>query len=206
MKRIIITMVFIASMNEALSGEMTSQDCKKFLPYHSYNVAASGICGAMLPSDVVNQHAYFRGVCTQKLGEKKSTELMKQGVRDFNKALSVSGQKDFCQAESSAINDAAQPKENAQALSPSNGSSPSHCEDLVATHGLLSRAQFQCGFNKYSESMMVSVKECYAELGEEQAMKIMKFGMQEFDRNENKAGHNKICRELLKSYPTIIAK
>jgi hypothetical protein len=85
--------------------EMSSEDCKQFLPYHSFNIAVSGICGELLPPDVASQHIYFRGLCTQKLGEKKSMELMKQGARKFGKTLSKVGQQEMCRVEANIIAD-----------------------------------------------------------------------------------------------------
>jgi len=95
----------ILPLNNALSDEMSSADCKQFLPYHSFNIAVSGICGELLPPDVASQHIYFRGLCTQKLGEKKSMELMKQGTRKFGKTLSTVGQQEMCRVEANIITD-----------------------------------------------------------------------------------------------------
>jgi hypothetical protein len=102
MKKILVFLA-ILPLNNAFSDEMSSEDCKQFLPYHSYNIAVSGICGELLPPDVASQHIYFRGLCTQKLGEKRSMELMKQGTRKFGKTLSKVGQQEMCRAEAKII-------------------------------------------------------------------------------------------------------
>jgi hypothetical protein len=101
MKKILILMFVTLPLNSALSAdEMTKKDCEEFLPYHSYNVAVSGVCGELLPPDVVNQHAYLRGICTQKLGEKKSMVLMQLGIKRFKENLASAGSEAaFCQAE-----------------------------------------------------------------------------------------------------------
>lgn len=105
MKKILTLILAILPLNNALSDEMSSEDCKQFLPYYSYNIAVSGICGELLPSDANSQHIYFRGLCTQKLGEKKSMELMKQGAERFGKILSTVGQQEMCRAEANMITD-----------------------------------------------------------------------------------------------------
>ncbi len=92
-----------------------------------------------------------------------------------------------------------------QALAPENGKSPSYCESLLATHGLLTRAQFQCGFNRYSNQLINAARTCYKELGEERAMEIIKFGMLEFDRNEGELGRKKLCSSLLQDFPQYVA-
>ena len=91
-------------------------------------------------------------------------------------------------------------------MTPENGREPSHCEDLMATHGLLTRAQVVCDFSKYSNDMLAEAKKCYADLGEEKAMEILKFGMKEFDRNMDELGKTKFCGALARDYPKIIAK
>lgn len=94
-----------------------------------------------------------------------------------------------------------------QALTPANGEEPTYCEQTVAMHGLLSRAQFQCGYNHYNEQLTRDSAKCFRqELGTERGMEVMKFGMREFDRNAVQKGQNALCSELLKSFPEYIRK
>lgn len=86
---------------------------------------------------------------------------------------------------------------------PING--PTYCEQIVSLHGLLSRAQFQCGYEKYNSELIDDSAKCFKhELGDDYGKKVLKFGMLEFDRNEKEIGHKKICAELLKAYPQYI--
>lgn len=86
---------------------------------------------------------------------------------------------------------------------PKNG--PSFCEQVVSLHGLLTRAQYQCGYADYNPELIEDSAKCFKhELGEEYGTKVLKFGMREFDRNEKEIGHKKLCADLLKSYPQYI--
>lgn len=92
-----------------------------------------------------------------------------------------------------------------QPLSPANGEEPTTCENMTALHGLLSRAQFQCGYNDYNGTVIDIVRHCNNnELGENRTREILEFGMREFDRHEREKGHTKICNELLEAYPKIV--
>ncbi|WP_153561846.1 hypothetical protein [Acinetobacter baumannii] len=43
---------------------------------------------------------------------------------------------------------AAFPASFSHALAPKNGDKPTYCEQIVSVHGLLSRAQFECGYSE----------------------------------------------------------
>lgn len=73
-----------------------------------------------------------------------------------------------------------------EALKPANGEQPTYCEQIVSLHGLLSRAQFQCGYSQYNQELIDDSRKCFEyELGEERGLDVLKFGMTEFDRNES---------------------
>jgi hypothetical protein len=80
------------------------------------------------------------------------------------------------------------------------------CEDILKTHGFLSRAQFQCGYEYYSDEMMQEAKACSDTLTENERRELLKFGMQLFDRNEKERGHVQICDDILQDFPNIIRK
>lgn len=91
------------------------------------------------------------------------------------------------------------------ALAPANGDHPTFCEQTVALHGLLSRAQFQCGYSQYNDELTEQSRKCFQyELGEERGLEVLQFGMKEFDRNESNDGHNEICANLLDSFPEYV--
>jgi hypothetical protein len=80
------------------------------------------------------------------------------------------------------------------------------CVGILKTHGFLSRAQFQCGFNHYSEEMLQKAKVCAQTLKEAEMKALVASGMQTFDRNERERGHAEICKEVLRDFPNIIRK
>lgn len=94
-----------------------------------------------------------------------------------------------------------------EALKPANGEQPTYCEQVVSLHGLLSRAQFQCGYSQYNQELIDDSRKCFEhELGQERGLVILKFGMTEFDRNEAERGKILICNDLLKEFPEYIRK
>ena len=80
------------------------------------------------------------------------------------------------------------------------------CINIIKTHGFLSRAQFQCGFNNYSNEMIQSAKTCSQNLAKDQIEESLKSGMQTFDRNEKERGHNQMCQDILRDFPNHISK
>ena len=94
-----------------------------------------------------------------------------------------------------------------EALKPANGEQPTYCEQVVSLHGLLSRAQFQCGYSQYNQELIDDSKKCFEhESGQERGLEVLKFGMAEFDRNESERGESVICTDLLKAFPEYIRK
>ena len=94
-----------------------------------------------------------------------------------------------------------------EALKPANGEQPTYCEQVVSLHGLLSRAQFQCGYSQYNQELIDDSRKCFEhELGQERGVEVLKFGMTEFDRNESERGKTLICNDLLKEFPEYIRK
>lgn len=96
---------------------------------------------------------------------------------------------------------------NKEALRPANGEQPTYCEQVVSLHGLLSRAQLQCGYSQYNQELIDDSRKCFEhELGNKHGTEVLKFGMREFDRNESKRGRKAICADLLKSFPEYVRK
>jgi hypothetical protein len=86
------------------------------------------------------------------------------------------------------------------------GQRKTQCEGIIKAHGMLSRAQFQCGFGKYSNEMIQDARRCVAVVGDAAAKDLLREGMDTFDWNEQKRGHDEMCRSVLANFPGIIAK
>ncbi len=73
-------------------------------------------------------------------------------------------------------------------------------------HGVLSRAQFQCGFSRYSEAMMDEARSCSRQVGDKAVKSNLKSGMTLFDQRESEWGHDVVCSKILADFPKIIAR
>jgi hypothetical protein len=84
------------------------------------------------------------------------------------------------------------------------------CEGPVRGHHQsarhLTRAQFQCNFGKYSTAMPEDAKKCAAVVGDAAAKNLLSEGMDIFDWNEQKRGHDEMCRSVLANFAGIVAK
>jgi hypothetical protein len=95
----------------------------------------------------------------------------------------------------------------ANALTPKNGEEPTYCEQIVSVHGLLTRAQMECGYSQYNDDLISDSAKCFKhELGGEYGKEVLMFGMQEFDRNVQEDGKEKTCKNLLKEFPNFVKK
>ncbi|WP_151739848.1 hypothetical protein [Acinetobacter nosocomialis] len=99
------------------------------------------------------------------------------------------------------------PASFSHALAPKNGDKPTYCEQIVSVHGLLTRAQFECGYSEYNNELISDSAKCFQyELGDEYGKEVLMFGMKEFDRNVKKDGKNRTCNNLLKEFPEYVRK
>ncbi|MCT9978373.1 hypothetical protein M2R48_08560 [Acinetobacter sp. I-MWF] len=90
---------------------------------------------------------------------------------------------------------------------PKNGEEPTYCEQIVSVHGLLTRAQMECGYSQYNDELISDSAKCFKhELGEEYGKEVLMFGMKEFDRNVNEDGKGKTCKTLLIEFPNYVKK
>lgn len=102
---------------------------------------------------------------------------------------------------------AAFPASFSHALAPKNGDKPTYCEQIVSVHGLLTRAQFECGYSEYNNELISDSAKCFQyELGDEYGKEVLMFGMKEFDRNVKEDGKNRTCNNLLKEFPEYVRK
>jgi len=80
------------------------------------------------------------------------------------------------------------------------------CESIVRSHGFLSRAQFQCGFDRYSQQMIESARQCSRELAPARQTELLRDGMALFDYNEKVRGNRPdLCRSVLEDFPTVVS-
>ena len=86
-------------------------------------------------------------------------------------------------------------------LAGTNAAGAVDCEKFLKTHGFLSRAQFQCGFEHYPEAYVQQAKECAAHLSEARLNEGLKAGISVFDAREAEEGRKGLCARVLKSFP-----
>ncbi len=80
------------------------------------------------------------------------------------------------------------------------------CKNIIGAHGMLTRAQFQCGFSKYGEGMMQDVKDCSSSVSAKEFKKLLTHGMELFDIKEKERGHEEVCDYMLAEFPNVVAR
>lgn len=80
------------------------------------------------------------------------------------------------------------------------------CEKTVKMHGMLSRAQFQCGFSQYNVALIEEARSCAPVVGEADLEGLLREGMSLFDRHEKDRGHKVVCRSILADFPAYVRK
>ncbi|WP_426955752.1 hypothetical protein [Muricoccus radiodurans] len=80
------------------------------------------------------------------------------------------------------------------------------CALTVRTHGFLSRAQARCGFTRYAPSMQESARACTRRLSNVSGQEYLRAGSEDFDRNERERGRERLCAELLESFPDMVGR
>lgn len=80
------------------------------------------------------------------------------------------------------------------------------CKTAMGAHGMLSRAQFQCGFRRYSTAKMDLASVCFKTLGEEESKKVLQSGIEYFDEQVKSMGKKKACQAMLDSFPDYIRR
>lgn len=80
------------------------------------------------------------------------------------------------------------------------------CQSIMRLHGFLTRAQFECGFNSYSDKMIQNARACAQSLTESETIKLLASGRKTFDREERERGRARICQDVLRDFPSIIQK
>ena len=84
---------------------------------------------------------------------------------------------------------------------------PTYCEQAVIYHGMMSRAQFECGYSQYNEELIVESGKCIKhELGDEYGTTLLKIGMSDFDHVVGKMGKQETCKVILKRNPNTVRK
>ena len=83
------------------------------------------------------------------------------------------------------------------------------CAQHMILHGAATRAQFQCGFNKYRQSMIDRARQCVQEnnYGETYLRQVTTKGFQMFDDLEKKEGSRQAaCAKALVIFKGILAR
>jgi hypothetical protein len=94
-----------------------------------------------------------------------------------------------------------------QATPEPQAQSGEECHKTLKFHGYLSRAQFQCGFQRYSEALLSAARQCNAEVGDNAAVRNdLAVGMQVFDFEEKQRGHPRECQYILQHFNDLVQK
>lgn len=84
---------------------------------------------------------------------------------------------------------------------------PTYCEKTVLAHGMLSRAQFECGYSQYNQEMIDDSAKCFKyELKGEDGDNVLRFGMSIFDQKVKEVGKKNACSFYLKKFPDYVRK
>lgn len=94
-----------------------------------------------------------------------------------------------------------------KAKSTSDKDDLTYCEKTVIAHGMLSRAQFECGYSQYNNELIQDSAKCFKdELGDKYGMEILKYGMTGFDHHVKELGKKGACSFFLKKFPDYVRK
>ena len=96
--------------------------------------------------------------------------------------------------------------QQAGATTDPEGNPESTCEKTIRLHGMLTRAQFQCGYRSYNTALTDAARQCNKEVGEAKMEQRLKDGFHDFDANEQERGHKAICAELLKRFSSFVRR
>ncbi len=93
------------------------------------------------------------------------------------------------------------------ALTPKSGKAPNYCEQIVFAHGILLKAQIECGYRKNNNKLISISKQCIKdELGEEYGKQVLNSGMNQFDLHVKKDGKESSCKYVLEKFPDYVWK
>lgn len=86
-------------------------------------------------------------------------------------------------------------------LAQNNRSSSDQCPVLLQTHGFLSKAQSECDFPNYSQSMVAAARDCLGRLSKLEGERAIHDGLETFDALEVQKGRKGICEQALTAFP-----
>lgn len=93
------------------------------------------------------------------------------------------------------------------AITPKNGKMPNYCEQIVYAHGILVKAQIECGYRKSNNKLIFRSAQCFKdELGEEYGKEVLNSGMKEFDKHVKEEGKESSCKYVLEKFPDYVWK
>jgi len=78
------------------------------------------------------------------------------------------------------------------------------CPVTLRMHGFLSKAQFECGFSRYSQDFIGEVRACSSTMSDAVAKDQISKGMTTFDDNVQERGKQQVCRSIRQTFPNIV--
>lgn len=80
------------------------------------------------------------------------------------------------------------------------------CKNTIIFHGMLSRVQFECGFNSYSDKLIYATRQCFREMDKKESDAFLREGMDLYDERVSNFGKENTCSSALKTFPKYLRK
>lgn len=80
------------------------------------------------------------------------------------------------------------------------------CMHVIRLHGMLSRVQFECGFNGYNDDLTRAASQCFHEMDEKEGDVFLREGMSLYDERISNFGKKDTCSSALKTFPKYLSK
>ena len=78
------------------------------------------------------------------------------------------------------------------------------CASLMRMHGMLSRAQAQCHYAKYSQQLVAMARQCRHTMSSGDVQNSLRAGTITFDTAEKRLGRKKTCSNVLREFPKLV--
>lgn len=80
------------------------------------------------------------------------------------------------------------------------------CDDVVFIHSFLSSAQFTCGFQGYSEDLIMDAAQCSKKMSSKNSDATIKEGIKKFNDRVEIDGKKETCKAVLEKFPNVVRK
>lgn len=77
------------------------------------------------------------------------------------------------------------------------------CKETIKNHAFWSRGQFECGFEKYSNSVLAEARVCTKITSNSEQKALLKKGFDLFDDNARHRGKEALCADMRRDFPGI---